>query len=279
MADDGRTYIRVHDGMPDHPKVEALSDRGFRLLVEAWCWCSRHLTDGRIPLASWTKRGTHAARRELVTAGLVEDLGSEGVQMHDYLEHQRSRSEVEEIVMTRRASRTAASVKGNHRRWHVGPDGKPSDDCPLCQSDPKTDPNGTPGGIPSGTPNGTPSGSHIGIGIGTDIGTVVPEETLGGGVPDSTTHERPPAPNLDPNNPRCADHAGIPATNRGPNCHACAAVRASLDHQAAAAIDGEKAVRAAWRKAVEACDDCDENGKIELPDGSLARHHDPVSAS
>lgn len=127
MADD-RTYIKVHDGMPDHPKIDGLSDRGFRLLIETWCWCSRHLTDGRVPQTTWLKRGTAAARRELVAAGLVEEHG-DAVLMHDYLEHQRSASEVADI----REKKRLASQKGNHKRWHVGPRGRPDPDCSLCE--------------------------------------------------------------------------------------------------------------------------------------------------
>jgi len=164
VADDGRTYIRVHDGMPDHPKVETLSDRAFRLLVETWCWSSRHLTDGRVPANIWRRRGTPAARRELTDAGLVEDHGPEGVRMHDYLEHQRSKAEVEEITAARRAAQQKASVKGNHSRWHVGPKGRPSDECELCQNASDSGSQRDADGIGSGTP----SGSLIGIGTDRD---------------------------------------------------------------------------------------------------------------
>lgn len=123
---DERTYIRVHDGMPDHPKVEALSDKAFRLLVATWCWCSRHLTDGRVPLAVWRKRGTPKARRELVDAGLVE-LHDDHVMMHDYLDHQRSAEEVAE----RKEAKRRAGALGNHNRWHV-PRGVYDEQCPIC---------------------------------------------------------------------------------------------------------------------------------------------------
>lgn len=117
MADD-RTYIRVHDGMPDHPKIDALSDRAFRLLVTSWCWCSRHLTDGRIPLAVWNKRGTPASRKELVASGLIEvPEHADFVTMHDYLEHQRSADEVAAM----RAQKAAAGKKGAESRWGKAP--------------------------------------------------------------------------------------------------------------------------------------------------------------
>lgn len=105
---DTRTYITLHDGMPDHPKVEALSDAAFRLLVTMWCWCSRHLTDGAVPATTWAKRGTPRTRQELVSAGLAEIDGAGIVHMHDYLEHQRSADEVRELS----AKRAAAGSKG-----------------------------------------------------------------------------------------------------------------------------------------------------------------------
>lgn len=99
---ESRTFIKVHDGMPDHPKIDGLSDAAFRLLVETWCWCSRHLTDGHVPAATWKKRGTPKARKELTDAGLVEILPGGDIQVHDYLEHQRSKAQVEELSRKRR---------------------------------------------------------------------------------------------------------------------------------------------------------------------------------
>lgn len=99
---DERTYIKVHDGMPDHPKVEPLSDAGFRLLVSTWCWCSRHHTDGRIKEAVWLKRGTAKTRAELMAAGLAEVLEPGLIQMHDYLEWQRSAAQIAELTRKRR---------------------------------------------------------------------------------------------------------------------------------------------------------------------------------
>ncbi len=109
---DNRTFITVHDGLPDHPKIEGLSDAAFRLLIETWCWCSRHLTDGKVTAASWVKRGTPRARRELVDAGLAVVDADGDVAMHDYLEHQRSAAEVAELS----AARSEAGRKGGKTR-------------------------------------------------------------------------------------------------------------------------------------------------------------------
>lgn len=109
---DSRTYITVHDGMPDHPKVDGLSDPAFRLLVEMWCWCSRHLTDGVVPAVTWGKRGSVKARRELVDAGLADPDPDGTVRMHDYLEHQRSAEEVRELS----EKRAEAGRKGGNSK-------------------------------------------------------------------------------------------------------------------------------------------------------------------
>lgn len=97
---DDRTFIKLHDGMPEHPKVDGLSDRAFRALIESWCWCSRQLSDGYVPIKTWKKRVTPKVTRELTEAGLVEPVEG-GFQMHDYLEHQRSKAQVEHIKEVR----------------------------------------------------------------------------------------------------------------------------------------------------------------------------------
>ena len=112
MADD-RTYIRVHDGIEDHPKIAPLSDAAFRLLVTTWGWCSRHRTDGRVPPEVWKKRGTKRSRGELEVAGLAE-VHDGHVEMHDYLEHQRSSALIEE----KKEAKRRGARRGNHNRWH-----------------------------------------------------------------------------------------------------------------------------------------------------------------
>lgn len=110
MPRDKRTFITVHDGMPEHYKIEALSDKAFRALVDLWCWCSRNESDGKVPAAVWTKRTTAGVRRELLRE-LVEASTDGDVQMHDYLEHQRSKAEIAEL----RRKRSAAGSLGGKR--------------------------------------------------------------------------------------------------------------------------------------------------------------------
>lgn len=107
MPRDKRPFIMVADTMPEHPKVEALSDAAFRLLVTTWCYCSRQFNDGRIAAAAWSRRGTPKARRELEAAGLVELTEDGWVQVHDYTEHQRTAAEVQELSDKRAAAGAA----------------------------------------------------------------------------------------------------------------------------------------------------------------------------
>jgi hypothetical protein len=114
---DDRTYIRLHDGMPDHPKVVGLSNAAFRLYVESLCWCSRHLTDGVIPMPALKRLGgwSPAALKEIIAATLYENGNGSGWIIHDYTEHQRTADD----VATMKEAKRLAGVTGNHERWHV----------------------------------------------------------------------------------------------------------------------------------------------------------------
>lgn len=47
---------------------------------------------------------------------------------------------------------SALGIEGNHRRWHEGPEGKPSPKCPLCVGIHRTGKSGTPITPPMGSP-------------------------------------------------------------------------------------------------------------------------------
>jgi hypothetical protein len=105
MPDD-RTYIKVHDGLPDHPKIVGLSLAAKWALLTYWCYSSRHLTDGMVPRVIAAREGKKAVA-ELEKAGLIESRGDDWY-CHDYLEHQRSAAEVQEL----RDKRREAGSKG-----------------------------------------------------------------------------------------------------------------------------------------------------------------------
>lgn len=176
---DTRTYIKVHDGMPDHPKIDVLSDKAFRMLVQTWCWCSRHLTDGHMPKAIWEKRGTPKVRRELLAAGLVAVLPSGDVAVHDYLEHQRSAEKVKEVRQTKGRD----GSYGNHVRWHVDR-GIVATDCEHCPAPPEDEPDPEP--IADASHMRSERRSHIDR---KSSPVSVSEERMGSAIPDGGTSD------------------------------------------------------------------------------------------
>lgn len=122
---DKRTYVKVHDGLPDHPKIiEAGGEAGW-LYICGLAYASRQLTDGVISkrLVPRLTDGSkpEASASALVRVGLWHDgehdcpncplAGPDAYVIHDYLDHQRSASEVADL----RAKRAAAGQRGGKR--------------------------------------------------------------------------------------------------------------------------------------------------------------------
>jgi hypothetical protein len=259
--DKGENWIRVHDEMPDHPKIEGLSDRGFRLLISTWCWCNRNLTDGQVPAKIWSKRGTCNSRRELVDGGLVEQLEDGSVQVHDYLYWQRSATEIAEAVEKKKR----AGQKGNHERWHVK-EGQFDSTCELCQEE----------------RNGSHTASQVRSQVGAQNGRTRIAEREGEGegeVSSGQVGKEGGARETRAIAPRCPLHASWPDTKPVPPCRGCGDARKAADEQSAAdkrraaeqaAAERREAVELK-RREITACDLCDERGYR----GRALCHHNP----
>jgi hypothetical protein len=89
------TWIKLNDNVCRHPKIAGLTDRGFRVWIQALCYASEFLTDGVLPPVFLDKVSTKV-RAELFSAGLWFINSRGGVSIHDYLEHQSSKGEVAE---------------------------------------------------------------------------------------------------------------------------------------------------------------------------------------
>lgn len=127
---DHRTFVRMDQGLPEHPKFAGLSDRAFRVWFDAVCWCSRQERDGDIPAANARRLGLSGRTlTELLDARLLHQ-SPEGLQIHDYLDFQRSREEIQAA----RSARGQAGTLGNHKRWHVARR-RWDKDCPHCQEE------------------------------------------------------------------------------------------------------------------------------------------------
>lgn len=89
------SWVKIDDNFSEHPKVIKLSDSSFRLHIRVMCYCSKFLTDGIIEDSTVDgMRGKVRDVRELVGAGLW-DVVQGGWQIHDYLEYNWARQDVE----------------------------------------------------------------------------------------------------------------------------------------------------------------------------------------
>jgi len=106
-------WIKIDVQITEHPKVEGLSDKAFRALIELWCYCGRQHTDGIVTERQW-KAWPPKVRAELIARDLAHplDIGG-GAVMHDYTDHQRSREQIDELS----AKRTDAAKKAAAARW------------------------------------------------------------------------------------------------------------------------------------------------------------------
>lgn len=82
------------------------------LWINAISYCANQLTDGTVPsfVAHGVLGGSDAEIRNLAQAHLVEPTDDGGFKIHDYLDYQRSREDVES---TKRKRQKAANI-----RWH-----------------------------------------------------------------------------------------------------------------------------------------------------------------
>jgi len=137
-----RLFFKLHNGFPEHPKAFELSDKAFRQLIEAWCYCSRNLNDGKLTKAQFLKLFSAKSRKELMQVGFVKATDF-GYEMHDYLEHQQSAQDVE----NRRIARATAGSKGGKAKANglanarQMPEQTPSKPVADTDTDPDIDPN------------------------------------------------------------------------------------------------------------------------------------------
>jgi hypothetical protein len=136
MARPNWEYIRVDVLLTEHPKLDGLSPIAKWTLIELWCYCGRHRTDGHIGEGRWKTFGTKAAREQLLHVppgykhGFVEKV-VDGYLVHDFVGpdgHQRTRAEIDELSAKRTESaRKAAAARWGgdaktHTKPHVVPD-------------------------------------------------------------------------------------------------------------------------------------------------------------
>ena len=120
-------YLLIDDGMAENPKVVGLSDKAFRLWITALAYCARNLTDGAISEIALRFSGANskidrpkAIAKQLVSAGLWV-VTDDGWQVHDYLEYNPSRAELQAKRELQRERQKRHRSKRNASQSRVTP--------------------------------------------------------------------------------------------------------------------------------------------------------------
>lgn len=110
-------WANLDDQFPKHPKVVPLSDAAFRLHVAGICYSAQYETDGvvaaeMVPLL--VPRFRQRSLDELLAGKRPLWVPhAEGYEIHDYLEWNRSKAQIE----AERERKRKAGRKGAAKRW------------------------------------------------------------------------------------------------------------------------------------------------------------------
>lgn len=119
-------WVRLDDGFPDHPKIDAAGGDAAWLHVCGIAYCARNLTDGfvafgRVPKLS-DRKGSLKLATQLVEVGLWEETEG-GYLIHDYLDYNPTKEEVladraDKHEQKAKAGRMGGVASGVARRKH-----------------------------------------------------------------------------------------------------------------------------------------------------------------
>lgn len=136
-------YFRGDDALADNDKVEASSRGVVGIVPVMWSHAARKLTDGHVPdrfvRRYVSRRGDKRLLKEAVEVGFLHPAGdlcercltklreaetaapTEGFYLHDYLEHNPNRREVEARRARDRAKKAGRRAKGRQGSFAVDP--------------------------------------------------------------------------------------------------------------------------------------------------------------
>jgi hypothetical protein len=159
-------WFAVDDGFDNHPKIRKAGNAAAGLFCRMGSYCSRNATEGIIPGPVARDYGTAAQLKKLSELGMIHPFGHAcddckqpdrgGFVMHDYLQYNRSRKEIED-------ARKAGVERQRKRRARLAAEAVAAE-------------TGVSGGPPPATPGATP---------GEPSGGVAPETPVSGKRPSS----------------------------------------------------------------------------------------------
>lgn len=129
-------FVPLDVDFQSDPKIIAAGIYGECLFNRSLALAKRTLVDGKIDALQLPglcvgipgKPAAHAAK--LVEVGLWRAVNG-GWVIPSWSKRNPSAKTVKDTA----ARKKVAALKANHERWHVGPEGKRSDSCPLCHPD------------------------------------------------------------------------------------------------------------------------------------------------
>lgn len=131
---DKRPYITVTNELFRHPKFVRLNDKAKLHLLELWGYCNEYQTDGVVHRSMLEAKGKPVAK-QLREGGWVDDtVEAEWFYMHDYLDHQKSKDQIEDAKSKKRDAGSAGGKRSHHVRNHVNK-GAFHAECQWCVED------------------------------------------------------------------------------------------------------------------------------------------------
>lgn len=154
------TWVRIDDGMPDHPKFSEPEDEdeALALWVRSLCYCNRNRTDGFVPrrkVATLSRAADpYVVASQLVAAGLWEEVDG-GFVLHDYADYQPLKAQIEaRSAMKAAVGQLGGKASGEVRRNQNGTNLKPNAKQPASKKrssdEAKLNPTPTPDPTPGG---------------------------------------------------------------------------------------------------------------------------------
>lgn len=127
---DTRPYITISNELFRHPKFRRLSDKAKLWLLELWAYCNEYRTDGFVDVHILNEKGAKITA-ELMVNFVETTADNDMFYMHDYLDHQPSRKEIEDRIQEKRSRASTGGKLSAHNRHHVKK-GIVNPDCELC---------------------------------------------------------------------------------------------------------------------------------------------------
>ena len=149
-------YVQVDADYDSDDKIIEAGPMAELLYVRSLAFCKRKLSDGAVKRSQLSVVGARIPNakghaKTLVDVGLWVET-EEGWIVAAWSKRNRSHADVQ----AQREISSEAGIRGNHERWHIGEEGKPSSKCPLCRSERIGLPDRVPSGAVSPKPETKP---------------------------------------------------------------------------------------------------------------------------